>query len=417
MARRSVQVSVEHHRSGDGLNDNYPSVLPGHELAGLDGLPRPPTAEAVSHYSRFTQIGSYPAHPTEPAPDASEPPVMDMLSAEKPSHVLSAGKKGVTFACIGSCLFHLAVVAAVLLFAVVPPEDEAKEEAGDTLSVIMLGNGDVDATAAGEESKRLPEPEQVTAEAVQPKTVQPTTAEPAEAEAAQPVETVDPVQPTPETAQQVSPETVVTPEPEILASQMPAETTVVQPANAEPVEIQPTETTQAAEPPAEVVTPVDKPVQRPKSVDKPKDIKKQPQKVAKVRAGSNGDSQEDSKRGSSEGTETAQSDKNSQSDARRTGSGNAAIANYRGKVEARLKRYMARLSSKHQQQGLTLVVSLVIGSGGELRSLSLVRSSGDPELDQAAMEQIRRAAPFPALPPEWGKPTWPATQAIRVEGR
>jgi protein TonB len=255
--------------------------------------------------------------------------------------------------------------------------------------------------AAGEESPQQP-PEEVTAEAVQPETVQPTEVkpeevQPAEAEAVQPTETE--VQPT-EMAEVVQP----TEQPQVLATQAPAETTVVQPA----------ETVQPVEPTPEVVTPVEKP----KPVAKPKDVvKKSVPKVAKAKSGSKGESEQDSKRGSVEGTETAQSDTTSQVNARRTGSGNAAIANYRGKVEARLKRYMARLSSKHKQQGLTLVVSLVIGSGGELRSLSLARSSGDPELDQAAMEQIRRAAPFPALPPEWGKPTWPATQAIRIEGR
>ncbi|CAN7371696.1 TonB family protein [Rhizobium rhizogenes] len=412
MARRSAQVSIDRRRSGDGLNDNYPSVLPGHELTGLDGLPRPPTAEAVSHYSRFTQIGSFPAHPTEPAPDASEPPVMDMLSAEKPSHVLSAGKKGITFAGIGSCLFHLVVVAAVL-FAAVPPENVDDDVAGDTLSVVMLGNGDADVRAKGDDIKQPPEPEQVTAEAVQPETVQSTITEPVEAEAAQPVETTEAIQPTPETVQQVSPETIITSQPEILATQAPAEATVVQPANAEPVEVQPTEITEAAVPPAEVVTPVDKPVQqRPKPVDKPKEVKKQPQKVVKMKAGSNGNALENSTRGSSEGTETAQSDKNSLSNARRTGSGSAAIESYKGKVRSCIQRAIRRISPR--ERNLTVSMRFMVNSSGQVLSPAIADGSGNQEVDQAVLAALRGVGSCPPIPSEVGLSSMPFFIPIQV---
>ncbi|MGV1834220.1 TonB family protein [Rhizobium rhizogenes] len=398
MARRSAQVSIDRHRSGDGLNDNYPSVLPGHELAGLDGLPRPPTAEAVSHYSRFTQIGSYPAHPTEPAPDASEPPVMDMLSAERTQKVAGAGKKSLAFAGLGSCFFHAMVIAALLVAIVATPE-EAQEEAGDTVSVVMIGNSDMDQMAAGEESPQQP-PEEVTAEAVQPETVQPTETkpdevQPAEPEAVQPAETE--VQPT-EMAEVVQP----TEQPQVLATQAPAETTVVQPA----------ETVQPVEPTPEVVTPLAKPVRQ----EKAKEVVKKPvPKIAKVRTGSSGESQQDSKRGSVEGTETSQSDTNSLSNARHTGSGSAAVANYPGKVQARIRRAV-RLSSKYEK-GITVRVRLTIGASGELASLSVARSSGIPELDEAVTDGVRRAAPFPPLPSEWGKPSWTFTQEVQVTGR
>ncbi len=183
MASRSVKVSIERRRAGDSMNDNYPSVLPGHELAGLDGVPRPPAAEAVAHYSRFTQIGSFPDHPAEPVPDASEPPIMDALT-ERPDRALATIRRSVTFACLGSFLFHAAIVTALLVTMVAAPED-AVEEAGDTVSVIMLGSSDLDQMSAGEESAE-PQPEQVTADAVQPETVQPTDVKPTEAEAVQP---------------------------------------------------------------------------------------------------------------------------------------------------------------------------------------------------------------------------------------
>ncbi|WFU07938.1 TonB family protein [Rhizobium sp. CB3090] len=429
MASRSAKVSIERHRAVGDMNDNHPSVLPGHELTGLDDVPRPPAAEAVVHYSRFAHIGSFPAHPAEPVPDASEPPTME-LPADGPSRGLSTSKKTVTFACLGSFLFHAVIVAALLVTMVTAPED-AVEEAGDTVSVIMLGSSDLDQMSAGEESKE-PQPEEITADAVQPETVQPADVKPAEMEAVQPVtETVEAAQPS-QPLQQVSPETVVSPEPEVLATQAPAETTVVQsmtsvqptdaepaeirPAEAEPVDVQPTEITQAAVPPSEVVTtPVEKPVKPAKPVEKPKNVvKKQPPKVAK-KAGSGGESEQDSKKGAAEGTETAQSNANSQADGQRSGSGSAAVANYPGKVQSRIRRAV-RLSSKYEK-GMMVRIRLTIGAGGELSSLSVARSSGIPELDDAVTDGVRRAAPFPPLPPEWGKPSWSFTQEVQVTGR
>ena len=59
---------------------------------------------------------------------------------------------------------------------------------------------------------------------------------------------------------------------------------------------------------------------------------------------------------------------------------------------------------------------LTIGASGDLSGLSIARSSGIPELDQAVVEGIRRAAPFPRLPVEWGKPVWSFSQDVQVTG-
>ena len=64
----------------------------------------------------------------------------------------------------------------------------------------------------------------------------------------------------------------------------------------------------------------------------------------------------------------------------------------------------------------TVRVRLTIGASGQLSSLSLARSSGIADLDNAVMEGVRRAAPFPPLPPEWGKPSWSFTQEVQVTG-
>ncbi|AYG67025.1 MULTISPECIES: TonB family protein [unclassified Rhizobium] len=418
MAMRSAKVSMERRRSGGGMNDNYPSVLPGHELTGLDGAPRPPAGEAVAHYSRFTEISSFPDHPGEAAPaETAEHLPMDALP-ERPRELVAGRKTSLLFSGMGSCLFH-AVIVAVLLVTFVAAPEEAQEEAGDTVSVIMIGNSDTDQMAAGEEMPQT-EPEQVMAEAVQPQTVQPTEVTPEETQPLRPdvvqpqeaetqqAQSAEPVAP----VEQAQPTTVVPEQPQILATQAPAETTVIQPA--EPVQPMEAEVAEAQpiEPPAAAVTPVEKP----RPVEKPKEVKKPAAKVVKAKSGSRGEGREDTKRGSAEGTETAQADTNSQANARHTGSGDAAVANYKGKIQSRIRRYVQRVSSKYEK-GLTLVVNLLIGSGGELRSLSLTRSSGDSALDQAVMEQIRNAAPFPPLPSEWGRPTWPFMQAVQVGGR
>ena len=57
-------------------------------------------------------------------------------------------------------------------------------------------------------------------------------------------------------------------------------------------------------------------------------------------------------------------------------------------------------------------VSFVIGGGGQLASLRIRKSSGSSELDQLALQQIRKAAPFP--PPPAGART---QFSIAIKGR
>ncbi len=64
------------------------------------------------------------------------------------------------------------------------------------------------------------------------------------------------------------------------------------------------------------------------------------------------------------------------------------------------KRYPARALARGDQG--RAVVSLSIQRNGALADARLTRSSGSALLDEAAMESVRRAAPFPAFPPEVG---------------
>jgi periplasmic protein TonB len=411
----------------DGVvNDNNPGMHPGHELSDLRNVARQPAAEAVLHYTRQAQISSFPQDPRSASNGHAAAPLMD-ASVEMPAATRPhRGKLGVTAACIGSFIFHGALAIALIVGVVVTPE-QPEEEAGETVSVIMLGDSDLDQASSGEE-KAEPQPEEIVAEEVQPETAQqPTEVQPD----AQPVDP-QPVAPTQEVTR-VSPENMTAVEPEVLTSQVPAETSVVQPMATEvPTEVQPemtetppatpedvapvqpTETAEIPPEPETVPTPDPKPVAQ-KPVEKPKPVeKKQPPKKVVTRSGSQGENKQDSRRGASDGVDQA-SDQDSRSAASRSGSGSAAVANYPGKVQSKIRRSV-RVPSEYRRMNAAMSVRIrlsINGSGG-VSSLSVARSSGIPELDAAVVDGVRRAAPFPPLPAEWGKPIWTFTQEVQV---
>lgn len=59
-------------------------------------------------------------------------------------------------------------------------------------------------------------------------------------------------------------------------------------------------------------------------------------------------------------------------------------------------------SARLRGAGGTAMVALAIGSGGQLASASVSRSSGQSDLDAAALSAVRRSAPF--APPPQGAP-------------
>ena len=81
--------------------------------------------------------------------------------------------------------------------------------------------------------------------------------------------------------------------------------------------------------------------------------------------------------------------------ARPAEAGNAAASNYPGLVSRQLARVRKPAMSR---RGATRVAFTVSGAGG-LAALSVAQSSGAQRIDQAALDLVRRAAPFPAPPP------------------
>ncbi|SEH76373.1 protein TonB [Rhizobium tibeticum] len=420
---KSRVIVVEEPVADIGMNDNNPGMHPGHELSDLRNLPRQPAAEVSIHYARLAMIESFPQDPQSASNTVAAAPSMD-ASVEK-DEGKRPHQRHVVMACLSSLACHVAVIAILVVGFVVTPHDPV-EEAGEVMSVIILGDSEADQAAAGEKAEE-PQPEQIVAETVQTQTVQPTamsTTEPTESVAVAPAQEVT----------RVSPENVVAAQPEILTSLSPAETSVVQPMATQVPSQLPAETPPVAQAAPEEVKPVqpmetaavapqpDKPTLEPKpKTEKPvtKPVEnKEPPKKAKPSAGSGGENRQDSKKGSVEGTETATSNQNSRGSGSRGGAGSAAIANYPGKVQSRIRRSV-RVPSQYKRMStsMSVRVRLTIGASGDLSGLSIAHSSGIPELDQAVVEGIRRAAPFPPLPSEWGKPVWSFNQDVQVTGR
>ena len=76
----------------------------------------------------------------------------------------------------------------------------------------------------------------------------------------------------------------------------------------------------------------------------------------------------------------------------------------------REKRYPSQ-ARRRQIEG-RVGLSFTIGPRGELSDCRIGRGSGSPELDQAALEAVRRAAPFPAPPSGMVRP---GSQGLRLE--
>ncbi|MBB6224740.1 energy transducer TonB family protein [Rhizobium leguminosarum] len=424
---RSRQVLIGEADADSSLNDNVPGVHPGHELSELRNAQRQPAGETVIHYTRFAQISSFPDHPeTAPAAPLSAPP-MD-AAVEKQDDEQKPVRRRLALTCVGSLLFHAGLAVALALFVPKPP-NEVIEDAGEAVSVIVFGDSDIDQTSAGDPELEL-KPDEIAAEEVKPDTVQSTAV----------TDELRPTETQPQEVTRVSPETVVAAEPEILVSQNPAETFVAQPmatvvpeqpapdvvptivpqqamtAAVQPVEVQPEEVKPVET--AEVSPkPEEKPEPKPASkVEKPKpDKKEQPRKKVEPTGGKNGTDRRDMKRGVTTGQDAPEFNGIATTGGRGDGIGSAAVANYPGKVQKRIRRAI-RVPDEYKRMGgaISVRLKLTIDGTGRLSSVSVAGSSGIPDLDKVALDGVRRAAPFPPLPPEWGKASWSFTQEVQV---
>lgn len=301
-----------------------------------------------------------------------------------------------------------------------PDSEDVAVAGGARAEIAVLGNAFQDMVAAGTTGDAV-EPVAMETETVQPvdaeqvsepvdDTTQPIEAEPAAETTADPV-TLHPTEVTTTPANQspVQPEAVTKP---VEAVTEGVAIAAVQPSNAETRDsaaIAPSnsETVEPLEQPDVPVMPeaAPRPTPRPQQVAtaKPPAPKKQ------QRAGSGGKAAQDSRRGSADGRKQAQSAKSG--DAGRTReAGNAAVSNYPGKVYAKLRRSLRYPSEARRKRIRGEVhVRFTVSRSGSVGSVRLARSSGSPILDKAALETVRRAAPFPAIPPAAGRSSWSFT--------
>lgn len=175
--------------------------------------------------------------------------------------------------------------------------------------------------------------------------------------------------------------------------------TAARSAPAQPTQSAPAEDVMVAEDEA-ALTPLSspRPRTRPEGLAPPLQPTPEPQ-VATARVqppAATGNAAENATRGSTTGTESAAATATAPAAQPAPQAGNgAAVANYPGQILRRISR-AGRPRVRHN--GADVVISFRISGNGGLAGLSVARSSGNAELDQAGLSIVQRAAPFPAPP-------------------
>jgi TonB family protein len=101
---------------------------------------------------------------------------------------------------------------------------------------------------------------------------------------------------------------------------------------------------------------------------------------------------------------------------RREAGGNASISSYQAQVVAHLQRYKSYpAAAKSEGTRGIATVRFSLSASGAVISSSLARSSGAGVLDQAALAMVRRASPFPPIPPALGRSRMDFAAPIRFD--
>jgi protein TonB len=110
----------------------------------------------------------------------------------------------------------------------------------------------------------------------------------------------------------------------------------------------------------------------------------------------------DQKRGTAKGQDRAASA--ASTGKKQNEAGSAAEDDYRSDVIKKLSSVNRGVPPSVQLAAANnAVVTFVIGSGGAIDELRIVQSSGSPSFDQVVLGIVRKAAPFPPIPPKVGK--------------
>ncbi len=315
------------------------------------------------------------------------------------------------------------------------PPPEPIQIAGSTaieVDLAALGFSEVDMLAAGQAIEAAEPVEPTEAEAVPTDAVEVDEATPVET--ARPVETTpvertEPVEETPreettevEQQEPVRAEAAPSPAAQLAEAQSEVEIAALPPTEREttvdvltanPVEVETVEPVEDNEQVAALMRaplPTPRPDYTPPAPRVERQRTEQPrrekptQQAKRPAAGSQGNAQANARRGTERGAAQGRAASESAGNQRRSAEGNAAVSNYPGQVARKLRR--AVRSPRGRDRGEVLV-SFTVSRSGSVSGVRIARSSGSPNLDKAALDTVRRAAPFPPIPDAAGRSSWP----------
>lgn len=324
-----------------------------------------------------------------------------------------------------SSAIHAGAAALML-----PEQPQVQEAGGAGIALAVAGNAFADLSAAGTPAETLEPVGEAPSEVAPAQAQAVETATPMEAEVPQvltaepdlpadmplapaPVETARPTrhstqEPLAVEAADMPLAPVETQPPLEAQTAMPARSEAQAPAPPATARIEPAAPSQTVAALADVPHPTPRPHYEPPKREGKAD-QPQPRRTARAAAGSGGRDQEDARRGNAARGNAAQSDGGGKT-ASASAAGNAAVSNYPGKIVSRLRRAL-RYPREAKREGLRgeVRVSFTVVGNGAVSNIRVTKSSGSPILDQAAVETVRRAAPFPAIPPAAGRTSWPFT--------
>lgn len=281
----------------------------------------------------------------------------------------SAWSRKWTAAIVVSCLLHVAVAAAFLISPTgISSFQDAEQPEGSEQSGTNVAGSALDKEAPAINVALVPNPQPARPQpATPPKPMPPT-------EPSQPAkDAAKPLKPLPEPVKQ---QTVT---PDILAAGAPRpDDQSVAPKAETPA--QPTVQAESTEAP--VAVPEQPPI--PRARPTPAAV---PSKTA------------DEKRGTADGED--RSAQAASKGKRQKEAGTAAEDNYRGDVFRKLGSVNRTLPPSLQLAARNnAVVTFVIGRKGNINELRILETSGSAAFDQAALGIVRKAAPFPPIPPQ-----------------
>ncbi len=324
------------------------------------------------------------------AEDPSDPPKLDPALSFRPAPPLAATTAEKSFLLAAGAA--LALHAAVLVWMAVGPADDAERSAGLGEDVIFLEGIPVELV----ESVPMPEAPPVEVAQETPAEVTP------------PEETVEPDPPPPE------PVAEPPPEPEPPAETPPPTDQTLPPAEAETGELtaRPDEPPPALEPPPEeppppVVEPPPPEEEQPPEEEPegppPPDPATVPTPRAKPERTAVAEAPAPKPAGPPPSAPSAPSSAPRRGGAGGGGAaqtaGKAAESAYRAKVAAQLarKKFYPSAARRDRLTGRS-TVRFTLNASGRVTAAKVVRSAGSRVLDQAALEMVRRAAPYPPIP-------------------